>query len=63
MGVLINGIDIPNNCHECIFYMVCDFPVAQELAKEEYAKRRHQGCPLVEIPDDNPRTEIDVTEV
>ena len=47
MGVYIKGMDMPKNCHECVFgkYEVC----AINISVEKKDAITH-SCPLVEVP-------------
>ena len=53
MSVLIKGIEMPNNCQECICindeYFYCQ-AVGRQPQDENVVSRRPDWCPIMEVP-------------
>ena len=52
MSVLVKGMEMPENCGECIWIQRgypdwCDLPMGKDLYND---KKRPDWCPLVEVP-------------
>ena len=46
MSVLIEGMEMPDSCFHCKLAEVC-----QHYKAEHYANKRHEDCPLEEVPE------------
>ena len=46
MSVLINGMEMPDSCFHCKLAEVCQY-----YKKEHYANKRHDDCPIEEVPE------------
>ena len=46
MSILIKGMDMPDSCFHCKLAEVC-----QHYKAEHYANKRHEDCPLEEVPE------------
>ena len=46
MSVLIKGMEMPDSCFHCKLAEVC-----QHYKAEHYANKRHDDCPLEEVPE------------
>ena len=55
MSVMIKGMEMPENCYDCLFYgesaSVCLIPPNGIIEKEW---SRPDWCPLVEVPEEKP---------
>jgi len=53
VSLLINGMEMPNNCQECVCindeYFYCQ-AVGRQPQDENIISRRPDWCPLVEVP-------------
>ena len=46
MSILIKGMEMPDSCFHCKLADVC-----QHYKAEHYANKRHEDCPLEEVPE------------
>ena len=46
MSILIKGMEMPDSCFHCKLAEVC-----QHYKAEHYANKRHEDCPLEEVPE------------
>ena len=49
MSILIKGMEMPDSCFHCKLAEVC-----QHYKAEHYANKRHEDCPLEEVPSAQP---------
>ena len=49
MSILIKGMEMPDSCFHCKISEVCQYYKA-----EHYANKRHEDCPLEEVPSAQP---------
>ena len=61
MSILINGVNMPRNCHECDSFGFSDI-VGLKCPKYDF-NERPKGCPLTKIPEHHGRlVDIDKAE-
>lgn len=67
MSILIKGMEMPKSCDDCKMRslgfgkMFCPI-TSEDVTNQEYAKNRHENCPLIEVPTPHGRL-IDADEL
>lgn len=57
MSILIKGMEMPDSCFHCKLAEVC-----KHYKAEHYANKRHEDCPIEEVPSAQPETHEERTE-
>ena len=55
MSVLIEGMDMPENCWDCSLLNASSCPCKNYSSALEYTTSRHPDCPLIEVPEPHGR--------